>query len=283
LTAVKNAHEFRLCLISVICCLLTAASALGQSRDDIEAQSGRSFLKDLLKDERDLWTSPLKRKSYSSHTLKKYVVPFALLSGTLIATDKKSATVLPNTSDQRKWSGRISQIGASYTLAGVSGGTFLLGKVSKNKHVEETGWLALNAFAHTQVVTFAVKELTNRARPPKEERRAGFWKGGNSFPSGHASTTFAVATVFAYEYRKNAAVPILSYTVASVVSASRVSAQRHWVSDIVVGGSTGFLIGRHIFKRHHDPTLSGSDAPPANRLLPEVAVSANSLSMEWQF
>jgi membrane-associated phospholipid phosphatase len=277
----------------LICCLLTSASAFGQSRDATEPQPatqserpasarGKSFLKDFLRDERDIWTAPLKKKGYSSRALKKYVIPFALLSGTLIATDQKSSALLPNTSDQRKWSGRISQIGASYTLVSVSGGTYLLGKVTKNKHAEETGRLALNAFAHTQVVTFAIKELTNRARPPNEARRAGFWKGGNSFPSGHASTTFAVATVFAYEYREHIAVPILSYSVASVVSASRVSAQRHWVSDIVVGGSTGFLIGRHIFKRHHDPVFSEAD-PPLNHLLPDVAVSTNSVSMEWQF
>ena len=31
-------------------------------------------------------------------------------------------------------------------------------------------------------------------RPVVVDGRAGFWKGGDSFPSGHATTTFAVAT-----------------------------------------------------------------------------------------
>jgi membrane-associated phospholipid phosphatase len=88
--------------------------------------------------------------------------------------------------------------------------------------------------------------------------KAGFWHGGDSFPSGHAATSFAVASVFSYEYREHLAVPIVAYSLASAVSASRLSAQRHWISDITVGASMGFLIGRYIYKRHHNPDLPGS-------------------------
>ena len=288
---VSKAGKLRLLLISLGISLLTMASAAGQSVDAAQnlpqsqhpTAHQQPFLREFLKDEWDIWKSPFKKSSYSSHTVKKYVIPFTVLSGTLIATDTKTAALLPNTDDQRKWSGRVSQIGASYTLASVSAGTYLLGKVTKNKHVQETGLLSLHAFAHTQIVTFAVKQLTNRARPLSHEGTAGFWDGGNSFPSGHASTTFAVATVFAYEYREHIAVPILSYSVASVVAASRVSAQRHWVSDIVVGGSTGFLIGRYVYKRHHDPGLPGSKVTSSSPLVPEVAISATRLSLEWRF
>ena len=42
--------------------------------------------------------------------------------------------------------------------------------------------------------------------------------------------------------------PYASYGLATLVSASRLSAEKHWVSDIFVGGSMGFLVGRYIYK-----------------------------------
>lgn len=276
--------------------LLTVCTAWGQAPESskspqppavnpqIDQHGKQPLLREFLQDEWRMWTSPLRQGTHSSHTLKKYVIPFALLSGALIATDTRTADLLPNTPNQKKWSGRVSQIGASYSQVGLSGGIYLLGKATANRHTEETGLLALHAIAHTQIITQVVKQLTNRERPlTHDDISAGFWSGGDSFPSGHASTTFAVATVFAYEYRQHLAVPIVAYGVASAVAASRLSAQRHWVSDIVVGGSTGFLIGRYVYKRHHDPSLPGSPVSLTNRFVPQVSVSTTTLSLDWQF
>jgi len=149
-----------------------------------------------LKDEWTLWTSPFRGSSYKSHTVKKYGIPFGLLSAALIATDTKTADLLPNSSVQTTWSGRVSQMGAAYTLAGVSAGTFLIGKATGNKHAQETGWLALHAIAHTQIVVFVLKQITNRERPLTHEGGGGFWAGGDSFPSGHSATSFCCGDYF---------------------------------------------------------------------------------------
>src|SRR5262245_61512505 len=276
------------CLISF---LLTASTVLAQGSDTAQPPTEKqpeglltaSSFREFLRDERDLWTSLLKRETYSSHTIKKYGIPFTLLSAALISTDNKTAEFLPNTEDQKKWSARVSKSGATSTLLAASGGTYLIGKITGNRHVQETGLLALHALGHSQVVPGVVKQLTNRLRPIGLNGSAGFWNGGDSFPSGHASTTFAVATVFAYEYRERPLVPIVAYTVASSVAASRVAAQRHWLSDIVVGGSMGFLVGRYVYKRHHDPSLPGSIVPPRKRFVPNVTVSGATAALNWQF
>ncbi|MEW5979962.1 MAG: phosphatase PAP2 family protein [Acidobacteriota bacterium] len=241
------------------------------------------FLKSFWRDECQLWTSPARGGTYRSHTVKKYGLPFLLLSAASIGTDRKTGDLLPNTQDQTRWSGRVSQLGASYTLAGISGATLLLGKLKESSHLEETGRLGLQAIAHTQVVVFAIKQITNRERPLVHDGHGSFWKGGNSFPSGHAATSFAVATVFAYEYRDQHAVPIASYALASLVAASRLSAQRHWVSDIFVGGSLGFLIGRYVYKTHHDPNLPGSPVGRSSRLVPQVGFGGRQFFLAWQF
>lgn len=215
--------------------------------------------------------------------MKKYGVPFLLFSGGLIASDRKTADLLPNTLDQATWSGRVSQLGAGYTLAGFSGAVYMLGIATGDKHARETGFLGLEAIAHTQVVVFAVKQITQRERPLLNDQRGGFWKGGDSFPSGHAATAFALATVFSYEYREHIAVPITAYSIASLVAASRMSARRHWVSDIFVGGSVGFLIGRYVYKHHHDPNPPGSPVSGTSRLIPGFGLGERGPTLCWTF
>jgi membrane-associated phospholipid phosphatase len=159
----------------------------------------------------------------------------------------------------------------------------LIGKATKNKRAREAGWLGLEAIAHTQLVIFGMKQATNRQRPIRNEG-AGFWKGGDSFPSGHAGTSFALATVFAYEYSDHIAVPIIAYTAASIISASRLSARRHWMSDIFVGGSTGFLLGRYIYRSQHNPALPGSRVPNGYRTgkwMPNLGIGSRGATATW--
>jgi membrane-associated phospholipid phosphatase len=282
--------------VSLLCALIVAnATAQGGSSNGSQAQSTSFelgelydphpvvFAKKFAREEYRIWTSPFRRSSYQSHALTKYVLPFIAISGVLIGTDTRTADALPNTADQTKWSGRVSQLGAGYTLAGFSGLTAAVGQVIGDDHAKEAGLLALEALAHTQVIIFGVKQITNRSRPLETDQKGGFWKGGDSFPSGHAASSFAVASVFAYEYRDHVAVPIVAYSLASVISASRLSARRHWFSDIFVGGSTGFLLGRYVYKKHHDSGLPGSPVQRTDRWKPDVQIGGTGVALSWVF
>jgi len=255
----------------------------GQTLPGPSAPKSQTFLHSFSQDEWRMWTSPFRRSTYDSHTVHKYGIPFLLISAAALATDRWTGDLLPNTSDQTKWSRRVSQIGASYTLVAISGGSYLLGRIGGNDHLKETGWLGLQALAHTQIFVYAIKQATNRERPLTHEGHGSFWKGGDSFPSGHSAGSFALATVFAYEYRQHIAVPITAYALATAVALSRLSAQRHWVSDIFVGSSMGFLIGRYIYKTHHDPDLPGSPVSRTSRLIPEFGVSGRGIICIWNF
>ena len=85
----------------------------------------------------------------------------------------------------------------------------------------------------------------------------------------------------AYEYRQHIMVPVTAYALATAVAASRLSAQRHWVSDIFVGSSMGFLIGRYVYKTHHDPNLPGSPVSRTGHLIPEFGVSGRGIFCVW--
>lgn len=75
----------------------------------------------------------------------------------------------------------------------------------------------------------------NRERPPGQNR-------GWSFPSGHTSNAFAIATSLAYSYGPWVGVP--SYGLATFIAASRISAQVHWLSDVVAAAAIGIYWGR---------------------------------------
>jgi membrane-associated phospholipid phosphatase len=272
------------------------ASLLGQTPNsgredqlDIPRSSDpgkQPFVRQFVADEVHLWTSPFRKSSYSSQGFTRYVLPFTLITGALLATDHRTANALPNTTDQSKWSLRVSQIGAPYSLAGMAAGMYLISRMTGNKKARETGFLGAAAIGHSQLITLGLKTATQRERPfefrANQHGGIAFGQGGDSFPSGHSSGSFAVATVFAYEYGKDHRwVPYASYGLASLVSASRLSAEKHWLSDIFVGGSLGFLVGRFVYKTHHDPAVDGIVPSRAERMMPQVGFSHRGLTLTW--
>jgi len=296
-------HRFKCYLIAVTLSLQISFPAAAQQTDtqaDLSSQTKgqgsakpnspqasdpakQGVFRRFLHDEYRIWTSPFRPSNYDSHTMMKYGVPFLLISAALIATDRKTADLFPNTKDQTIWGGRVSQIGASYTLAGFSGAMYLISKTTGDRHATEAGLLGLEAIAHSQLVVLGLKQITQRERPLANKQRGGFWKGGDSFPSGHAANSFALATVFAYEYREHIAVPIIAYSLSSLVATSRMSARQHWMSDIVVGSSLGFLVGRYVYKQHHNPNLPGSPVQRNSRLIPALTVGERAVSLYWTF
>ena len=243
-----------------------------------------NFMSEFLHDQYHMWRGPFHTSNYNGRTMRKYGIPFLLISAGLIASDRSTARWLPNTSDQVIWSGRVSQIGAPYTLAGFAGVYYGIGRATSNAHASETGFLALEALGDSQLIALVLKEVTQRQRPSAPNvRGTGFWNGGSSFPSGHALGSFAVASVFAYEYRQHLAVPIVAYSLATIVDLSRFGARAHWYSDVFVGSSMGFLIGRYVYKNHHDPDLPGSPVPKGiSKLKPTFGAGQQGVGLYWK-
>ena len=170
-------------------------------------------------DQKHIWTGPTR---ISRRELKDGVLPLAAGVGTAIATDNRLSEELPNPDDPQGSPARtVSQLGALYTVAGISAGTYLIGRFAAKERLRDTGWIGLEALAHTQIVVQGIKAATQRERPPEPQPRRGFWTGGSSFHSGHAATAFAWATVVARQYSEKKIVPIAVYSLAAIVSAAR--------------------------------------------------------------
>ena len=135
-------------------------------------------------------------------------------------------------------------IGQGATLVGASFAVYGIGRATDNRKMSHLGMDLLRATIEDAAIVYAIKLGVRRDRPTGE---------CCSFPSGHASVTFAAASVLWRHLGWKAAVP--TYTVASYVAASRLHDNRHFLSDVVFGSAIGVAVG-HTVTMH---TLHGHE------------------------
>ncbi len=78
----------------------------------------------------------------------------------------------------------------------------------------------------------------------------------SSFPSNHALMAWSAASVLVHEY-PGTLTQVLAYGVATSVSVARVAGRDHFTSDAFVGSAVGWLIGRQVYKAHHQNEVGG--------------------------
>jgi PAP2 superfamily len=143
-------------------------------------------------------------------------------------------------------------LGSAPGLAVISLGTYAFGRATDNRTVSHLGMDLLRSAAVSGALTYAVKASVRRHRP------AGGGGKCCSFPSGHASSTFALASVLWRHLGWKAAVP--TYTVATYVALSRLHEDVHFLSDVVFGAAIGIISGRAVV--HHDRHFYGMRIQP---------------------
>jgi membrane-associated phospholipid phosphatase len=140
----------------------------------------------------------------------------------------------------------LSNFGGGSAIAALGVG-YLAGGVG-TKHVCGR---AFEAAGEAMLITGSLKFLTGRMRPrqsgndPDEFRGPG--SGYGSFPSGHTSNAFALASVLAYEHPKRR---WLYYGLATGVGLARLQQRAHYLSDVVAGATIGIYAGRSAVTGH---------------------------------
>lgn len=219
------------------------------------AQPLRTGPVSLVKDHALMWSSPVRAPKQAL----KIGLPLAAATAFALSVDRKIDSGLPNTPDQIRYSKAVSQAGAYYTLGAAAGTFFAAGAVTGNARAMETGLLAAASVAHTESIAQMLKFAFGRERPDYcDPVRGRFWSRQQSFPSGHAMGTWAVATVISKEYHDNRFIRYGIYALPIAVSVSRMGARRHFLSDVVAGGTLGHLTGAFMYNRHHNAALGGA-------------------------
>lgn len=231
-------------------------------------QAGR----DLLRDTGRIWSSPARMR-------ERDIVPlaaFALGAGVLITRDGDVRDGVRSYAERHAWVGDISPVVTQFGGPGgfaVAGAFLGAGLLFKDDRARDTGYLAASAILQTILVDSVIKIAAGRRRPYVADGQdhwggpAGAFEGtgedNQSFPSGHAAQAFALATVISLQYRRTVWVPVAAYALATAAGLSRMTMDKHWASDVLVGAVVGHVVARLVVRDHArrgrlTPLVSGS-------------------------
>jgi membrane-associated phospholipid phosphatase len=118
----------------------------------------------------------------------------------------------------------------------------------------DTGKALIESQIITQVATSALKFAVRRRRPDGSERTS--FPSGHasasfalaSTPSGHASASFALASTIDSLYGHKIGIPLHAF--AGFVGFTRLSENKHFASDVLFGAELGTVVGRATAKVH---------------------------------
>jgi len=151
------------------------------------------------------------------------------------------------------------RVGPDRFALGTAGLLAVGGLALQRKSWTRTSVRVVEALVYTKAVTGLAKSAINRSRPfassaPLTADPGGFDSAHDklSMPSGHTARAFAVASVLAHQANRWY-VSVPAYGLAGSVAAERVRSGDHWLTDVMVGGALGYLIGRTV-SSSPDPT-----------------------------
>lgn len=196
---------------------------------------------------------------------------FALVAGGVALLNKPINRFTVKLHDENKGvadvSKYVTQFGGAYEVYALAG-FYTYGLLFKTQKEKTTTALATQAYITAGVLSSVAKYLTGEQRPyytdPNYNKRGAIFHGPfypfkkgvdlssySSFPSGHTTAAFAAATVYALEYRDHPLIPILSYSAATLIGLSRLTENKHWATDVLVGAMLGYLSGRQVVNNFH--------------------------------
>ena len=108
------------------------------------------------------------------------------------------------------------------------------------KHKKFIIYFILSLLTTTLLVNVVIKNIVHRPRPIFPPNTSSC-PTDFSFPSGHAATAFAAATVLTFFDKKRR---LFYYTVAILISYSRIYLDCHYFFDVIIGAIIGYLISR---------------------------------------
>ncbi len=109
----------------------------------------------------------------------------------------------------------------------------LLPLVEDGKDGAQHSLRTADALVVSTLFSEGLKRIVREKRPDGSNRE--------SFPSGHATAAFAVATMQSHYHPKQA---IFWYAGATAIAASRVTLHRHYTHDVIAGAALGFFTAR---------------------------------------
>jgi hypothetical protein len=245
-----------------IACLVCAGSASAQPRQELpetETNWG-SLLKDTA---RDFLSFP-KRPS----TWVILAIGGAAATAAHPADDYVETHSVGNTTAERFFApGRIVgsvpfQVGTALTSYVI--GRHLTKEAGQTHRLTHIGFDLMRAQIVAQTFVYGIKYSVQRDRPTGE---------CCAFPSGHATSAFAAASILERHFGYRGSWPAL--VGASYVATSRLVDHRHFLSDVVFGAALGEAVGWTVVGRHRTSTFALEPVPLRGGLMVALVRTAD--------
>lgn len=171
-------------------------------------------------------------------------------------------------------SGFAKGVGASTSgvvTAIVASGLYVAGRRSDSPGFRALSYDLGPAVALTYGYTAVLKETVGRERPNGEDQK--------SFPSGHTSNAFAIATVVERHCGRTGG--LVAYPLAAFVGFTRIRQNKHYLSDVFAGATLGLIVGRSVVRVNGAALPSRSEARVA--VAPLLSRDARGLRLTLAF
>lgn len=133
----------------------------------------------------------------------------------------------------------LSKINSPICLA-VPAGLFITGLIENDKKLKENALFITESIIISSAITWTMKKAVARERPAINDPSfsAVIDLHNNSFPSGHTSEAFSMATSLSMKYRKWYVV-VPAFTYAGLAGYSRLYLGVHYPTDVLAGAIVG--------------------------------------------
>ena len=236
----RSSCHLRSCCAALIVVVSTPSSAYGFALQEVSPP--------------DEWRAPI------NNVLLGGIMVGTLAAVQLDLTDQLDKGIRPDPEGENSLFRKIPRLLDSYAVLAAAGATFIVGELADDRTTSQVGLHTLETLALTSLVTTAVKVTVGRSRPGfnREPDEFDSFNGSDdywSFPSGHTSRGFALATVLTLELVDEASwIPYVAYPLATWVGATRVLDEKHWPTDVLAGAALGVLSAQiwHGIRRDED-------------------------------
>lgn len=244
----------------------------------VRASSGRCFVPMLGQDIAGVFTAPARWKAKQWGLFSAGVVGVGVV---MIFDEAINTSVLHSSTPFNQDVAKVFEPFGTWGSFVVLGGFYVGGLAAHDEKARGVFYDGLAAsFIASIMITPTIKYVTGRSRPNAEMGSSDFhpFNGGASFPSGHVTQAFAVASVVATEY-KRPWVQFVCYGTASLVGYARMLHGAHWASDVVAGALIGTGVGQAVARLNLPPRLAARHV----RVTPMIGPGAQGIMIAASF
>ncbi len=151
--------------------------------------------------------------------------------------------------------------GNSLFVGGSSAALFGIGALTGHQELRDAGADFGRSFVYSALLSGLIKHAVDRPRPST---------GSLSFPSGHTTAAWSTVPVAWHYTGWKGGLPVTF--MATMTALGRMEEDRHYLSDVIAGGTIGYLVGRAVVASRKE--YEGG---------PRIGAGPGGVTVSWRF